>query len=70
MDRNSLEQKRDEAEKKFNELQTQEADIQKEMLRQQGAYQLAVQLLKEDEALAAKAPEEATTVTATEDRNK
>lgn len=47
MDKQSLEQKRDDAEKRFNELQEQESEVQKEMLRQQGAYQLAVQLLKD-----------------------
>lgn len=47
MNKESLEQERDEAEKKFIELQSQEGEIQKEMLREQGKYHLAVKLLND-----------------------
>lgn len=62
MDRKAIEQKRDKAEKKFVELQTQEADIQKELLRLQGEYRSYTAMLEEDEPT----PKvDATTITAT-----
>lgn len=47
MNRETLEQKKADAEKRFGELQKQEADIQKELLRVQGEYRTFEGLIKE-----------------------
>lgn len=45
MNRETLEQKRDEAEQEFNSLQDQKRKIEEDMLRAQGKHRMCVSLL-------------------------